>query len=84
MAIPDIPGSSLDAAYEREKIRQVANLMKVKHHRYIFFFFFICLSIFNFFNFIFRSYCYYYNYYYYFFFKKYLNKTIIMMKNITK
>ncbi|ORY86554.1 DNA ligase/mRNA capping enzyme [Neocallimastix californiae] len=34
MAIPDIPGSSLDAAYEREKIRQVANLMKVKHHRF--------------------------------------------------
>jgi len=35
MVLPEIPGISLNPAYEREKIRHVANLMKVKHNRYI-------------------------------------------------
>ena len=36
MVLPDIPGVSLDRPYELEKIRHVANLMRVKHNRYLF------------------------------------------------
>jgi len=34
MVLPEIPGIKITPAYEREKIRHVANLMKVKHNRF--------------------------------------------------